>query len=40
MPKGRYRYDDDHPEIAIIDLFEGNVPPDSSIRLCIDWQSG
>ena len=24
MPTGRYRYDDDHPEIAIRDLFEGN----------------
>lgn len=24
MPTGRYRYDDDHPEAAIRDLFEGN----------------
>ena len=24
MPKGRYRYDDNHPEVAIRDLFEGN----------------
>jgi hypothetical protein len=24
MPKGRYRYDDNHPEVAIRDLFEEN----------------
>ena len=24
MPTGRYRYDDDRPEAAIRDLFEGN----------------